>query len=180
VTVVVERTDWHPYDQERPPEGERGGWWSGEAVAARKDGEAKPSKRTERRSQKGDGDAPRHAERPEGEEGEGDAPEREEHDEKEQREHGRSDVDATGQDKHREVIGQQYGINKGRQFVYYAIFLVCVALAFIGLRQLATSLDKAPTHDPDKAPWSRPNAPQEPLGGFAPHKSGHKGPVRFQ
>lgn len=92
----------------------------------------------------------------------------------------RSDVDAMGQEKHREVVGKQYGLSRGRQFLYYGIALAFVVAAYIGLRAAAHELDKAPAHDPDQAPWSQPGAPQGPLGGFEPREPGQKGPADFQ
>jgi len=90
----------------------------------------------------------------------------------------RSDVDAMGQDKHRQVVGQRFGASRARQLAYYGIFVAFVIGAYLGLKTAADQLDKAPAHDPDQAPWSKPGAPQGPLGGFdAP---GQKGPTRFQ
>jgi hypothetical protein len=90
-----------------------------------------------------------------------------------------SDVDAMGQDKHRRVIGQ-HNPHRGRQFLYYGIFIAFLAAAYIGLKAGADALDKAPAHDPDQAPWSKPGAPQGPLGGFEPKEAGRKGPTHFQ
>jgi len=93
---------------------------------------------------------------------------------------GPSDVDAMGQDKHRNVVGQRYGLSRARQFLFYGIFLAFVVAAYIGLKAAADSLDKAPAHDTDQAPWSKPGAPQGPLGGFEPRNPGQKGPTHFQ
>ena len=95
-------------------------------------------------------------------------------------EEGRSGVDAMGQDKHRKVIGQRYGASRTKQIAYYGIFIAFVIAAYIGLKTAADHLDKAPAHDPDQAPWSKPNAPDEPLGGFTPREKGQKGPANFQ
>ncbi len=86
-------------------------------------------------------------------------------------------VDAMGQDKHRKVIGQRYGASRSKQLLYYGIFIAVVIGGYLGLKAAADQLDKAPAHDPDKAPWSRPGAPQAPLGGF---ETGRKGPTKFQ
>lgn len=51
---------------------------------------------------------------------------------------------------------------------------------YIGLKSAADSLDKAPAKDADQAPWSKPNAPGEPLGGFQPDSPGKKGATDFQ
>lgn len=94
--------------------------------------------------------------------------------------HQPSAVDAMGQDKHREVVGQRYSLSRTRQFLYYGIFVAFVVAAYIGLKAAADSLDKAPAKDPDKAPWSKPGAPQGPLGGFEPPRPGNNGPTDFQ
>jgi hypothetical protein len=91
---------------------------------------------------------------------------------------GASTVDAMGQDKHRQVVGQRVGASRARQLAYYGIFFAFVIGAYLGLKVAAGQLDKAPAHDPDAAPWSKAGAPQGPLGGFEP--PGHKGPTRFQ
>ncbi len=90
-----------------------------------------------------------------------------------------SDVDARGEDKYRKVIGQ-YNPNRGRQLLYYGIFIAFIVVAYLGLSAAVNRLDKAPAHDPAKAPWAQPGAPQGPLGGFAPRKQGQKGPTHFQ
>jgi hypothetical protein len=95
-----------------------------------------------------------------------------------QREEERSTVDAMGQDKHRQVVGQRYGASRARQLAYYGIFIAFVIGGYLGLKVATDRLDKAPAHDTNQAPWSKPNAPQGPLGGFVP--PGHKGPTRFQ
>ena len=92
----------------------------------------------------------------------------------------RSDVDAMGQEKHRKVVGQRYGLSRARQFLFYGLFLAFVVVAYIGLKAAVDSLDKAPAHDKDQAPWSKPGAPQGPLGGFEPSHPGQKGPTHFQ
>jgi len=93
--------------------------------------------------------------------------------------HMPSDVDARGEDKYRKVIGQ-HNPNRGRQFLYYGIFIAFIVVAYLGLSAAVDRLDKAPAHDPAKAPWAQPGAPQGPLGGFAPRKPGQKGPTHFQ
>lgn len=94
--------------------------------------------------------------------------------------HEPSKVDAMGQDKHREVTGQRYGLSRGRQVLYYGVFVAFVIAAYIGLKAATDSLDKAPAKDTDQAPWSKPNAPGEPLGGFEPESKGQKGATDFQ
>jgi hypothetical protein len=104
--------------------------------------------------------------------------------EKRQRQRGddrrRSKVDAMGQDKHRKVVGQRYALARSRQFLYYGLFIAFVVAAYFGLKTAVDQLDKAPAHDPAKAPWAQPGAPQGPLGGFEPKKADQKGPTHFQ
>ncbi len=95
-------------------------------------------------------------------------------------EHEPSTVDAMGHEKHRKVIGQRYGASRGRQFLYYGIFVAFIIGAYIGLKAATDSLDKAPANDPDQAPWSKPNAPPGPLGGFEPETPGQSGSTDFQ
>ena len=93
---------------------------------------------------------------------------------------GRSEVDAMGQDKHRTVIGQRYGASRTKQALYYGTFVAFVVAAYFGLKVAVDHLDKAPAHDKDQAPWSKPGAPDEPLGGFTPKSKDQKGPTNFQ
>ena len=77
-----------------------------------------------------------------------------------------SEKDAMGKDKRREVVGHSYGPSKGRQLAYYGIFVAFLVLLYIGGKIAIDELDKAPAHNPDKAPWSQPNAPQKPAQRF--------------
>jgi hypothetical protein len=79
----------------------------------------------------------------------------------EQGEHLGSEVDAMGQDKRRAVVGQGYGPTKGRQLVYYGIFLGFLVLLYFGGMFAISQLDKAPSHDPASAPWAQPPAKQQ-------------------
>ena len=92
---------------------------------------------------------------------------------------GPSDTDAMGQDKRRQVIGQRYGASRARQFLYYGIFVAFLVVIYIGAQTAVSHFDKAPKHDKAQAPWAKANAPDEPLGGFEPRKTGQKGPTRF-
>jgi hypothetical protein len=94
--------------------------------------------------------------------------------------HQPSDVDAMGQDKHRQVIGQRYGASRGRQLLYYGIFIAFLVFSYIGLSAAVSHFDKKPAHNPDAAPWSKRGAPQGPLGGFEPSKAHQRGPTHFQ
>jgi hypothetical protein len=92
---------------------------------------------------------------------------------------GPSETDAMGQDKRRQVIGQRYGASRTRQVLYYGIFIACIVAIYIGGQAAVSHFDKAPKHDKAQAPWAQKTAPNEPLGGFEPRKSGQKGPTRF-
>jgi hypothetical protein len=74
---------------------------------------------------------------------------------------GRSDVDAMGQDKKRSVVGQGYGPSRGRQLLYYGLFLAALVALYFGAQFAISELDKAPKNDPAAAPWSQEAAPQE-------------------
>ncbi len=69
-------------------------------------------------------------------------------------------VDAMGQDKHRQVVGQSYGPSKARQFALYGVFVAIVIALFIGGKIAVDHFDQAPSHNKDQAPWSASNAKQ--------------------
>jgi hypothetical protein len=77
-------------------------------------------------------------------------------------EHIGPEKDAMGQDKRRNVVGQGYGPSRGRQFLYYGIFLVVIVLLYIGGKYAVSQLDKAPSHNPATAPWAQPPAKKQP------------------
>lgn len=77
-----------------------------------------------------------------------------------------SDKDAMGQDKRRQVVGQSWGPSKTRQLLYYGLAVAFVIALYIGGKIAIDELDKAPANNPDKAPWSQPNAPQTPPQRF--------------
>ena len=70
-----------------------------------------------------------------------------------------SDVDAMGQEKRRTIIGQGYGPSRGRQLLYYGLFIAFLVAAFIGGSIAVSELDKAPAKDPDAAPWAGTQVP---------------------
>ena len=78
------------------------------------------------------------------------------------RRHDQSDTDAMGLDKRREVVGGRYSASVARQATLYGIFLAVLAAVVIGFIVLAGELDQAPAEYEDEAPWSQPDAPQEP------------------
>ena len=74
--------------------------------------------------------------------------------------HEQSDVDAMGLDKRRGVTGQQYGASFAKQATIYGVFLVVLVALVIGGKLAADELDQGPEVNPDKAPWSQPDAQQ--------------------
>lgn len=70
-----------------------------------------------------------------------------------------STVDAMGQDKHRKIIGEGYGPSRGRQLLYYGVFIGVIVALFIGGKIAVDELDKAPTKDRDQAPWTGTQVP---------------------
>ena len=77
--------------------------------------------------------------------------------------HEQSDVDAMGLDKRREVVGGSYGPSLARQATLYGVVLAVIVALVVGFIILAGELDKAPETVQDRAPWSDPDAPQEPV-----------------
>jgi hypothetical protein len=73
-----------------------------------------------------------------------------------------SDTDAMGKDKRREVVGGTYGPTKTRVFATFAAFFLVVGALTAGFYFLAKELDQPPSENPDVAPWSEPDAPQQP------------------
>ena len=172
---------WQPYDPDRPESKSStrsGGGSDPEPADTGGDDQSRrkpePESQTEKGAEPGD-----KRDQPDGERKEPEAKAAEDGDREEQQ-GGRSDVDAMGQDKHRTVIGQRYGASRAKQFLYYGAFVAFVVAAYLGLQIAVDHLDKAPAHDKDQAPWSKPGAPNEPLGGFTPKSQGQKGPTNFQ
>ena len=69
--------------------------------------------------------------------------------------------DAMGQDKRRTIIGQGYGPSRGRQLLYYGLFIAFVVAAVIGFQIAVSELDKAPAKDKDQAPWTGTQVPAQ-------------------
>lgn len=74
--------------------------------------------------------------------------------------HDYSDVDAMGLSKRRSVVGGTYGPTRTRIIATFATFFAVVAVLAIGFFLLAKELDQPPDSNPDEAPWSVPDAPQ--------------------
>jgi hypothetical protein len=70
-------------------------------------------------------------------------------------------VDAMGQDKRRQVVGQSYGPSRASQLFYYGIFVAFVVVLYFGAKIAISELDKAPARDTDQAPWTGTRIPAE-------------------
>jgi hypothetical protein len=92
--------------------------------------------------------------------------------------HEPSTVDAMGKDKRRQVVGQSYGASRQRQLAYYGIFVAFVVVLFFVASFAISQLDKPPSHVAAQAPWAKPAAPQDALGGFSTDNKG--GVTQFQ
>ena len=77
--------------------------------------------------------------------------------------HEQSEVDAMGLDKRREVIGGRYSASATRQILTYAIVVLVVAGAAIGIKLLADDLDQPPKQVADEAPWTGTDRKPPPL-----------------
>jgi len=66
-----------------------------------------------------------------------------------------------GQDKRRAVVGQGYGPSRGRQLLYYGLFLGFLIAVYFGGKLAISELDKAPKHNPAVAPWAKPGPDQQ-------------------
>jgi hypothetical protein len=79
-----------------------------------------------------------------------------------------SDVDAMGQDKRRQIIGNVGGPSRRSQFLFFGS-VAAIAILLIGGWFLAVSiLDQPKDEYPDKAPWSSPEAPQNSSAKYTP------------
>ena len=75
--------------------------------------------------------------------------------------HVGSETDAMGQDKRRAVVGQGYGPSRGRQLLYYGLFIAFLIAVYLGGKLAIDELDKAPKHNPAAAPWAKPGPHQQ-------------------
>jgi hypothetical protein len=75
--------------------------------------------------------------------------------------HIRSDTDAMGQDKRRQVVGHSYGPSRRSQLMFFVAVGVVLVVVVGGWLALVSAFDQAPDHFPDKAPWSRAAATPE-------------------
>jgi hypothetical protein len=90
------------------------------------------------------------------------APDSRDREEEREHQHIGPQEDAMGLDKRRPVVGQGYGPSKGRQLLYYGIFIAVVILLYFGGKAAVNQLDQAPSHNPATAPWAQPPANKQP------------------
>lgn len=76
--------------------------------------------------------------------------------------HEPSDVDAMGQDKRRDVIGQSYGPSKKRQLAFFGIVALVIAILLGGAYAAVQAFDQPEDEYADQAPWSQSDAQQVP------------------
>jgi hypothetical protein len=67
-----------------------------------------------------------------------------------------------GKDKRRQVIGHSYGPSRRQQLVFFGIVAAVIAIIWLGSKVLVDQFDQSPATNPDKAPWSKSDAPQNP------------------
>jgi len=82
-----------------------------------------------------------------------------------------SDVDAMGQDKRRQIVGQAYGPSKRSQILFFIAVGALIVLVVGGSLAAVAAFDQPPDSYPDEAPWSAsdaqripPNDPSGPCG----------------
>lgn len=77
---------------------------------------------------------------------------------------GRSDVDAMGNDKRREVVGKQYGASRKKKLAIYGGVLGFVAVLVIVFMTVVTNYDERSVPLEDTAPWAtQTDASREPV-----------------
>ena len=73
----------------------------------------------------------------------------------------RSEVDAMGNDKRRDVIGQQYGATRGKKLLIYGGVLGFIAVVVIAFLTVVRGYDNRDVPLTDTAPWTQAGASQE-------------------
>jgi len=73
------------------------------------------------------------------------------------------DLDAMGNDKRRNVVGQQYGATVRKQLAVYGIFLAVVVGIGILFLTVVSNVDNREIPLEDTAPWTQATASQEPV-----------------
>jgi hypothetical protein len=66
-----------------------------------------------------------------------------------------SEVDAMGQDKRRQIVGQTYGPTARRQVLFFVAVAAVLVVVVGGWLALVSVFDKPPTHFEDSAPWAK-------------------------
>jgi hypothetical protein len=69
-----------------------------------------------------------------------------------------SGTDAMGNDKRRQVVGQQYGATVRKQLTVYGIFLAVVAVIVIAFLTVVNGIDNRDIPLEDTAPWTAAGA----------------------
>ena len=75
---------------------------------------------------------------------------------------GRSDVDAMGNDKRREVIGKQYGATVRKRLLVYGAVVGVIVLGVIVFLTVVSGYDNRDISLEDTAPWTSADASQDP------------------
>ena len=75
---------------------------------------------------------------------------------------GRSDVDAMGNDKRREVVGKQYGASRKKKLGIYGGVLAFIAVVVIAFLTVIKGYDQRDVPLKDTAPWTNADAAHEP------------------
>jgi len=73
----------------------------------------------------------------------------------------RSDVDAMGNDKRREVVGGQYGATVRKRLLVYGIAVAIMVGIVVGFLTIVTSVDEKEIPLTDTAPWTEASGSQE-------------------
>jgi hypothetical protein len=75
---------------------------------------------------------------------------------------GRTDLDAVGNDKRRQVVGQQYGDSARKRLLFYGISVLVIVLAIVVFLTVIRGIDDRDIPLRDTAPWAAEDAPQIP------------------
>jgi hypothetical protein len=72
------------------------------------------------------------------------------------------DLDAMGNDKRRQVIGQQYGATVRKRLLVYGAFVAVIVVAIIAFLTVVNSYDGRDIELKDTAPWTQAGALESP------------------
>jgi hypothetical protein len=73
-----------------------------------------------------------------------------------------TDLDAMGNDKRRQVIGQQYGATVRKRLLVYGVFVAVVVVAIIAFLTIVNGYDNREIELKDTAPWTQAGASDTP------------------